>query len=70
MILIAASCPSNSDAAVTKRSGDWRPDEPGKLFAAVLIKLLISGENTAEISAGLAEILYKSTAFAIEKILI
>jgi hypothetical protein len=38
-MLIAASCPSNRDAAVTKRRGarDAFPDASGKSLAAVLI---------------------------------
>jgi hypothetical protein len=39
MILMAASCPSNSEAAVTKRRGalDDFPDASGRSLAAVLI---------------------------------
>jgi hypothetical protein len=72
MILIAASWPSNKEAAVTNRNGalSVRPTTPGKSLAATLMTQESSEQITTEISTIKMEIPYKSIAFIVENILI
>ena len=70
-MLIAASCPSNRDAAVTNRSGEARrcPDTPGRSLAAVLISDPPQ-KDAPTWPAGVAKRQYLSVASAVAKILI
>jgi len=66
-MLIAASWPSNSEAAVTKRKGDWRLDEPGRLPAAVLIERISPVEERQKIPQSWQKFFINQYVFVLKK---